>query len=239
MLEIDGDGFNAGVVDNAQNLSAIVSGTNGLILLGDGYSTSSPWSDQIESATTLADLDGGTIENGSITFLLVAEFSATAGVDLDTDNDGLLDFFPWSNVLDGVGWTDGGSADQVYTSASLVQAGTPEAATRIVGDSQTESLNSWFNGEIAGTSDSVNYGFGSSNLPANAEITPGAENFGAVDRAFELGDVNRDGLVDFSDIGPFISILASDGFSEEADADQDGVVSFFDISLFISLLAAS
>ena len=93
LLEIDGDNSNAGVIDNAQNLSAIVSGTNGLVLLGDGYSSSNPWGSRIESATTLADLDGGTIENGSITFLLVFNFSAAVGIDLDTDNDGLLDFF--------------------------------------------------------------------------------------------------------------------------------------------------
>ena len=92
LLEIDGDNSQAGMIDNAQNLSAIVSGANGLVLLGDGYSSSNPWGSRIESATTLADLDGETIENGSVTFLLVFNFSAAVGDDLDIDNDGLLDF---------------------------------------------------------------------------------------------------------------------------------------------------
>ena len=53
-----------------------------------------------------------------------------------------------------------------------------------------------------------------------------------------LGDVNQDGVVDFSDIGPFISILAADGYLAEADIDQNGVVDFLDIQPFIALLSA-
>ena len=239
LLEIEGDASNAGVIDNAQNLSSIVSGANGLVLLGDGYSSSNPYSGRVDSATTLADLDGGSIENGSITFLLVANFTAAVGVDLDTDNDGVLDFVPWSDLFDGVGWTDGDSIDHVYTSASLIQTGTPDAATRIVGDSETSSLTSWFNGNITGESDSLTYGTGSSNLPDGAELTPGAANFELIDQFFQLGDANRDGVVDFLDISPFISALSAGDFLEEADLNQDGVVNFLDISPFISLLSAS
>ena len=238
LLEIEGDGFNAGVIDNAQNLSSIVSGANGLVLLGDGYSSSSPWSNQIESATTLADLDGGSIENGSVTFLLVENFSASVGNDLDADNDGMLDFFPWSDVLDSVAWTDGGSSDQVYSPVLLTQFGNSEAATRIVGNSQTGSPASWYNGDIAGASNSLTYGVGSSNLPAGANITPGAANFEAVDQAFLLGDTNFDGVVDFDDISPFISVLAAGSYLEQADINKDGVVDFDDIAFFINLLAS-
>ena len=51
-----------------------------------------------------------------------------------------------------------------------------------------------------------------------------------------LGDINQDTVVDFSDIAPFIEILTSSTFLEEADCDQDGVVTFFDISRFIEIL---
>lgn len=54
-----------------------------------------------------------------------------------------------------------------------------------------------------------------------------------------LGDVNRDGVVDFLDISPFITVLATNGFQEEADIDQNGAVDFLDISPFIGILAAS
>ncbi len=53
-----------------------------------------------------------------------------------------------------------------------------------------------------------------------------------------LGDVNLDGVVNFLDIFPLISVLANEEFQFEADANQDGVVNFLDISPFISLLAS-
>ena len=52
-----------------------------------------------------------------------------------------------------------------------------------------------------------------------------------------IGDVNLDGSVDFSDIGPFVACLASGEYHEEADINRDGDVDFSDISPFIALLA--
>ena len=52
-----------------------------------------------------------------------------------------------------------------------------------------------------------------------------------------LGDCNRDGVIDFSDISPFITVLASDGYLAEADTNDDGAVTFDDISPFIVLLS--
>ena len=51
-----------------------------------------------------------------------------------------------------------------------------------------------------------------------------------------LGDVNRDDVVDFSDIPSFIAVLVSGSFQLEADIDLDGVVNFLDIAPFIQLL---
>ena len=56
---------------------------------------------------------------------------------------------------------------------------------------------------------------------------------------FLIGDVNLDGDVNFSDIGPFISILSVGGFLFEADINADGAVNFLDIGPFISLLSGS
>ena len=52
-----------------------------------------------------------------------------------------------------------------------------------------------------------------------------------------LGDVNLDGVVDFLDISPFISLLTNNGFQLEADVNQDGAVNFLDINQFIAILA--
>ena len=54
-----------------------------------------------------------------------------------------------------------------------------------------------------------------------------------------LGDVNQDGVVDFFDIAPFIAVLESGNFLEQADCNQDDVVNFFDIAPFIAILAGS
>ena len=51
-----------------------------------------------------------------------------------------------------------------------------------------------------------------------------------------VGDVNRDGMVDFSDIPAFIAVLQAGNFQFEADADGNGVVDFSDIPAFIDLL---
>ena len=52
-----------------------------------------------------------------------------------------------------------------------------------------------------------------------------------------LGDINRDGEVNFLDVSPFISVLTAGEFLCEADINQSGVVNFLDISPFISLLS--
>ncbi len=54
-----------------------------------------------------------------------------------------------------------------------------------------------------------------------------------------LGDVNRDGVVNFLDISPFIALLSGNGFQAEADCDENGVVNFLDISAFIAILSAA
>ena len=53
-----------------------------------------------------------------------------------------------------------------------------------------------------------------------------------------LGDVNQDGVVDFSDIPAFIAVLQMGQFQAEADCNQDGVVDFADIPAFIDILIA-
>jgi len=59
-----------------------------------------------------------------------------------------------------------------------------------------------------------------------------------VDGNFGIGDVNRDGEVNFLDITPFISLLSmSGGFQFEADINEDEEVDFLDILPFIRLLS--
>ena len=53
-----------------------------------------------------------------------------------------------------------------------------------------------------------------------------------------LGDVNRDRVVNFLDIAPFIQALSfsPNGFRAEGDLNKDGIINFLDISPFIQAL---
>jgi len=51
-----------------------------------------------------------------------------------------------------------------------------------------------------------------------------------------LGDVDQNGVVDFSDIPSFIARLSSGTYQVEADVNEDGFVDFTDISHFIAIL---
>ena len=64
-------------------------------------------------------------------------------------------------------------------------------------------------------------------------------NIGTPDPPTLLGDCNLDGVVNFSDISPFIAILSATDYLDEADVNQDGMVDFSDISPFIGLLSSN
>ena len=54
-----------------------------------------------------------------------------------------------------------------------------------------------------------------------------------------LGDVDMNGVVDFSDIPRFVTILLDGNFLAEADVNEDGVIDFSDIPPFVVLLLSS
>ena len=51
-----------------------------------------------------------------------------------------------------------------------------------------------------------------------------------------LGDVNQDGDVNLLDVSPFVEIITSGEFQNEADVNQDGVVNLIDVSPFVELV---
>ena len=51
-----------------------------------------------------------------------------------------------------------------------------------------------------------------------------------------LGDINCDGFVNLLDVSPFIDLLASGGFQQQADINGDGSVDLLDVAPFIELL---
>ena len=70
----------------------------------------------------------------------------------------------------------------------------------------------------------------------------GTVDIGAVESDLEdrflLGDANLDGSVNFLDISPFVSLLTSNTFLDEADIDRNGVVNFLDIGPFVEVISS-
>ena len=58
----------------------------------------------------------------------------------------------------------------------------------------------------------------------------------AILNPFLLGDVNLDGVVNLLDVAPFVDLLSTGVFMDEADIDGNGVVNLLDVDPFIDLI---
>lgn len=118
------------------------------------------------------------LENGAMTLFLVQDFSGTAGADLDTDDDGVLDFTPWNALVDEVAIGDDGPGDFTYTSVTLSpnfdgDFFTPGGASRIPNGTDTDAIADWKRNDFFGEGLP---GFNGGLDPHEAINTPNAEN---------------------------------------------------------------
>ena len=126
VLEIEGDsGTSQGTIDEVISLGT--TDANGLYLV---------------------NLVANALENGTISLLLVKDFSGLLNTDLDTNNDGVFDSTPWTAIADSVGVNDGGSGDRTYGNPSLGvaydgMAYAPGGASRIPDGYDTEAATDW------------------------------------------------------------------------------------------------
>jgi len=95
------------------------------------------------------------LENGSLTLLLVEGWSGTAGTDLDTDDDGVVDSTPWTNLIDSVSISDGGGSDLDYSAVVLAPnfdgiSFTPGGASRIPDGVDTDAIADWVRNDFDG-----------------------------------------------------------------------------------------
>jgi predicted extracellular nuclease len=155
LLEIEGDGSGSGYIDGV--FSVGTTGSNGFYLAG---------------------LANGDLENGSVSLLLVKNFTGAEGNDIDTDNDGVIDFAPWDEIADSVAISDGGSSDHHYGTPVLYPyydgfAYGPGGASRIPDGYDTESVTDWVRNDfdLGGIP-----GFTGSLADGEAYNTPGAPN---------------------------------------------------------------
>lgn len=152
------------------------------------------------SGLLLLSLPANALENGTLTLLLVKDFTGALNSDLDADNNGVADATLWSAIADAVAVNDGGTGDQTYGAPALGVAydGAPFApggASRIPDGTDTDTSADWVRNDfdLAGIP-----GFTGSLVTGEAVNTPGATN-----QAF-TADSN------------LVSVEASDGDASEA-----------------------
>lgn len=155
ILEIEGDSGGAGIVDGVFPVGT--TDANGFWTTG---------------------FLNGMIENGTLTLLLVENFSGTQGTDLDTDNDGVFDSTPWTTIADGIAVTDGGASDHTYTAVALEEyfdgaAFHPGGASRIPNGTDTDAVTDWVRNDFHGEGLP---GFSGSPAVGEALNTPGEAN---------------------------------------------------------------
>jgi hypothetical protein len=155
ILEIEGDGTGAGIVDGVFSVGP----TDADGLWAVGYFTNM-------------------IENGTITLLLVENFTGTQGMDLDTDNDGVFDSTPWSGIIDGVAVIDAYGTNLAYTAVTLAAffdgaPYTPGGASRIPNGTDTDTAADWTRNDFDGAGLT---GFPGSPTVGEALNTPGELN---------------------------------------------------------------
>lgn len=185
LLEVSGNGTNIGRIFWARNLDGVSLGLNGLLLIGELYQSFWPAWSGVPAETALLDMNHprGRLDNDTVSFLLVSNFTGAMFDDLDANDDGIFDVTPFDRVLDSVGWLDGSVGDRVYSPAALTQAsGTPDAATRIATNVTANATAAWYNGDLmtnALDSEGITYNpfRSSAAVPAGARLTPGQTNY--------------------------------------------------------------
>ena len=122
LLIVDGDDGSAGHIDAVYGLGTFNAG---------GYQ------------------DTGYLDNilsGSLTILLVSNFSGSVGDDLDTNDDGTFDSTPWGSFFDSVSYTDNDAGDLAY-SVSILSSG---GASRVPNGVDTDQSSDWTGDDFDG-----------------------------------------------------------------------------------------
>ncbi|MEQ8764459.1 MAG: hypothetical protein RL885_11065 [Planctomycetota bacterium] len=90
----------------------------GQVIDSNGFFTCAESTFTAGNADYITDL--GFENSDNVTHLLVANNTASAGDDLDTDDDGVLDVTPWDSIVDSVALIETvGSGDLVYSSTQV------------------------------------------------------------------------------------------------------------------------
>ena len=206
-----------GTIVEEWNLSDFATGPNGLLLLGDGFSTAhTPFQDAVSPNTTVGDPAARASNPAStgwglgdlrfkdgFTLLLVRGYTPPTAKDLDPANTGnpLVSPFPWTSVSDQIGFSQVGKTGmgRTYSTANLrtVMAANaiPDAFARKAGNLTRNSAAAWYGGNYPGGASSMTLGFQNS-TPVNAGDTFAATWFGGFRGAGTPGQPNLSAPID-------------------------------------------
>lgn len=167
----DGAGAAAlGTITDAWDLGSFVTGSNGLLLLGNDYPVGDiPWGRYVDPATQIADPadppnqvpvrwssmgDEDLASNNGFTLLLVQNFTGTLNQDLDTNNDGVLDVSPWTAIKDSVGFDQTPGTGKSYAVGKVTSAPAYDIdnLSRKLGNTAANTAGAWYGGDYGGNS---------------------------------------------------------------------------------------
>lgn len=208
---------NVGTIEQAWDLSGLQTGDNGLLIIGDAYAkpflekrADTPFKTLVELQTEAGDPQSfgrNEIEpSDGVSILLVTGFTGSSGIDLDSNNDGILDSMPWDSLVDSVGFDNTnpttGSKSKTYAPGRLNISGFyPDNVSRIAGNQTANSGDAWYGGDYGGDSQS-SIGFNELTFsPAAVTIqkmraTPGGANLSAGSAPYERNVLINEVLVD-------------------------------------------
>ena len=258
--DVNGDGFadmivggNGHANGDAGGSAQVLSGSDGSVLYdfnGDGANDSFG-----QSVSDAGDVNGDGFADmivGSPGSIFAINPNGSARV-LSGSDGSLLYSFDGDNSLDNFGHSVSGAGDVNGDGFADLIVGAfqddnnrgASGSARVFSGSDGSVLynfdgdnpNDMFGESVSGAGDVNGDGFDDFIVGARS----GGANDGGYARVFVsqiilLGDCNQNGVVNFLDIAPFISILSAADYLAEADTDQNDIVNFLDIQHFIALL---
>ncbi|MDF1838781.1 MAG: hypothetical protein P1V35_13000, partial [Planctomycetota bacterium] len=105
-----------GGIDGFVDLTGSVIGASGYFVVGEASMT-------IGTPDLIASINFENSDN--VTHMLVTDFTGTTADDLDADDDGVLDFTPWTSIVDSVALVENlASGEHVYSTTQVGPDGT-------------------------------------------------------------------------------------------------------------------
>jgi hypothetical protein len=169
-------------------------------------------------------LPSNNFENSdNVTHMLVWGFTGTLNQDLDTNNDGVLDITPWTNIIQSVAFIESAATPPVGTGYAYgdVRVG-PDSGNFVPSQlAYCPSTSAWTIGTFA--------------VNAKTVDSPGVANFGCDYTGPACpADFNSDGIVDSSDLGTLLSAWGTAG----GDTNGDGTTDSADLGDLLSAWGA-